>query len=489
MKKALFLALWLMLGSAWAQTSAQMFQIPGTKIYSNTAKWFTTKLAACTDAATRLSGVTYPLNTTYVFTGRVYSAAGAACSLEIRHTGNSSLAFTNGDSGTDAPLYTTAVRCLPDGATAPVNGVCAPPGPTCATGEKKEAAIYQGMKDPVTGGIVGGNYAFPTSIDGCMIRVTSLKSCVSKPDGQVFCTYRYTVNQPAPTGTNGVVSAGAPTGPLKEEIATGAAAGNGEGCPAGTVSIGVSGSGMIQCAGSGTNPPSAGVSSPTTVKPPVTTTNPDGSTSTKQDTVTTNKDGSTTTTTSQTTTLGDGTKTTSSSQTTGNATDGTSGVADAKTGADPNRADLCALHPELNICKNSTFSGACGEVSCTGDAIQCGILRAAAAKACEEKTDRDALTAAGYKVLGDKLLSGVDPSTGLPSKTNAAQVQMPGSLDAAGWLGGGACFPDKQLTVAGHTVNISFTKACEPLIAFRYALMIIALLVSFRMLSGTILKD
>lgn len=381
-----------------------------------------------------------------------------------------------------------------DGCAAPkvlntTTGVCAAPAaPTCATGTAKESAIYQGMKDPVTGGIVGGNYAFPTTVDGCMIRVTSLKGCVSQTDGKVFCTYRYTVNQSAPTGTNGVVSAGPPSGALKEEIATGTAAANGEGCPAGTVSTGISASGMVQCAGTGTNPASASTGSPVTTKPPVTTTNPDGSSTVKTDTITTNKDGSTTTTTSQVTTMSDGTKTTSTSAVTGAASNGTSGTPDAKVGEDKN-GSLCKLHPELNICKNSTFSGTCGEIACTGDAIQCGILRAAAAKACEEKTDRDALNQAGYKTLGDKLLAGTDPATGLPSKTNAAQVQMPGSLDNSGWLGGGACFPDKQFSIRGYSITLSFTKACEPLIAFRYALMIIALLVSFRMLSGTILKD
>lgn len=358
---------------------------------------------------------------------------------------------------------------------------------TCQTGQVQEKTIYQGVKGSTT-----FNYAFPVAVDGCMIRVTSLKGCTSQPTSaapnDVYCTYRYVVNQPAVQGVSNTISTGEPTGALKEEIVSGAAAANGEGCPTGTVSTGVSASGMVQCAGSGTNPKSGESTSPTTVKPPATTTNADGSTTTKQDTVSTNKDGSTTTTTSQVTTMGDGTKTTSESSVTGKAADGTSGVKDVKTGTDPNKADLCALHPELNLCKNSTFTGTCGEVACTGDAIQCGILRAAAKKACDDQTVSDTLKNATYTAKGQGMMDGVADPT-LPTKQNATTWTIPGSLDNQGWLGGGACFPDKQFSVRGYSFTLSFTKACDPLVALRYALMIIALLASFRMLSGAILKD
>lgn len=152
--------------------------------------------------------------------------------------------------------------------------------------------------------------------------------------------------------------------------------------------------------------------------------------------------------------------------------------------------DLCTLHPELSVCRNSSVTGTCGEIACTGDAIQCAILRDQAARNCSDKADADEVKADPAATLGQQIASGNDPlQSTLPTPSNGSTVTMPSSLDTSGWLGAGACFPDKQFTLQGHVVTLSFTSACQPLLVFRYALMIVALLISFRMLSGVIFRE
>ncbi|AIY41695.1 hypothetical protein LT85_2537 [Collimonas arenae] len=149
-----------------------------------------------------------------------------------------------------------------------------------------------------------------------------------------------------------------------------------QGCPAGTSNVGTDAAGGGICSGGGTSPI---VPDKTTGTGAVTsTTNPDGSTTTKGTTSNSNTDGSTTTNTTTCTTGTDGGKTCTTSQNTGNTPSGNAGKSDGN--PDENKNDLCKLHPELNVCKNSQVTGAACSGSgvgsaCTGDAIQCAILR------------------------------------------------------------------------------------------------------------------
>jgi hypothetical protein len=125
-----------------------------------------------------------------------------------------------------------------------------------------------------------------------------------------------------------------------------------------------------------------------------------------------------------------------------------------------------------------------------GDAIQCATLRAAAAMQCKQAQDDVDLKASGSYALGAAVLSGNDPAAStLPSVKNASTVVMPTSLDQSGWLGGGSFFPDKTITVQGKTITIEFSKYGQYLLAFRYALMVVASLVSFKIVSGSVIRE
>jgi hypothetical protein len=132
----------------------------------------------------------------------------------------------------------------------------------------------------------------------------------------------------------------------------------------------------------------------------------------------------------------------------------------------------------------------CGEVTCDGDAIQCSILRQAAEANCREAADAAALAGSSAGQLGQHALDGTDPlGDSLPKPGNGQQIDVPSTLDQSGWLGGGECFADKTVSIQGREIIIPFSKACSALIVLRYAIMMVAALVSFKMLSGAILRE
>jgi hypothetical protein len=109
---------------------------------------------------------------------------------------------------------------------------------------------------------------------------------------------------------------------------------------------------------------------------------------------------------------------------------------------------------------------------------------------CKQRKDDEELKASALFAKGDSLVKGIDPdAASLPSIPNAAKVPMPTSLDTGGFGGSGGPFDDVSFSVQGRTFTIPFNKWSSYLIALRYVMMIIASLVSFRMLSGAILKD
>jgi hypothetical protein len=177
---------------------------------------------------------------------------------------------------------------------------------------------------------------------------------------------------------------------------------------------------------------------------------------------------------------------TSQNQTSSTTTrpDGTTGVS----GSSTDKSNLCSQNPNLTICQNSTVSGTCGTISCTGDAIQCATLRAAAALQCQQKQTEDDLKASSAYTLGSSVAGGTDPAgSTLPSPSKATEVTMPGTLDQSGWLAGGQCFVDKVVTIQGRTFVLPYSKACDYLIVLRLGLMVIASLVSFRIVRDAVL--
>lgn len=260
-------------------------------------------------------------------------------------------------------------------------------------------------------------------------------------------------------------------------------------CPKGTVQAGIGPDGVPMCIGTGTNPPPAPVPPPTTTKPPTTTTGSDGSTVTKQDTVQQNKDGSTTTTTTTTTVAADGSKSVTVSASTSAATSGSPGRTDSNPQDD--KYDLCKTNPTLSVCRESSVSGTCGEITCTGDAIQCATLRAAAAMQCKMKADEDALRDSPQRALGDQILSGADPMKGAIDAAMKGETVDFGAnkLDQAGFLGGGSCIAPKTFNFFGKTHVMDFATACENAQPARFVILGLAFIVAYLIVSKSVLDS
>jgi len=147
---------------------------------------------------------------------------------------------------------------------------------------------------------------------------------------------------------------------------------------------------------------------------------------------------------------------------------------------------ICAgSHPDLNVCKNSSVAGDCSATSCVGDAITCQLLRVQRAVYCDANREDDTSR------LGKGLMNGNDPlGSTLPTAKNGDTLDMSGnSIDTSGFLGGGTGLQDKTFTVHGASVTIPLAQMNTYLLALRYAIMLIAMLVSFRMVSGVIFRE
>jgi hypothetical protein len=357
----------------------------------------------------------------------------------------------------------------------------------CTPGREFSVTVSQGFKIPGTNKT--SDMKAPTNINGCRVYASSeVVECKASPTGEVFCTWRATEGGVAPAGETPGSPAVMPTDATPDKVPEHNPA-LGQGCPKGTVSLGIDSTGQSICGGSGTSPATP---TKTEVKEPTTnTTNADGSTTKVETTTRTNTDGSTTTTTKTTTTGADGKVTTTEGSVTGSKPGGAGGVgggqgtSDAK---DEDKSDLCKQHPELNICKNSEVSaGACAggtdSTSCTGDAIQCAILREQKKQWCELNKENPSAT------LGNQAVAGNDPiKSTLPTKDNALTINMQ-SLDQSGFLGGGSCFQNKTVNMMGRSVVLPFSNVCPYLEWLRYVIMLIAALVSFAILKKPVLGD
>lgn len=256
-------------------------------------------------------------------------------------------------------------------------------------------------------------------------------------------------------------------------------------CPSGATNIGTDSAGTPICRGTGT-PPS---DKPSTRNPTTTTTNPDGSTTTTDSGSTTNSDGSKTTDSTTCTTASDGTKTCNTSISTGTKPDGTQGKSDGKgSGGGGAPGGLCDKNPELNLCKNSQVTGGCAAgvdtTACTGDAIQCAILRQQKKEYCEN-TKPNPMTD-----LGTQIRAGNDPKQGDIDKAIAGtDVDLSDQqIDSSGFLGGGSCFANRSLSFAGRAVPIDFSVLCGGITPLRYAVLFCASIAAFLLVSKSIIQ-
>lgn len=342
-----------------------------------------------------------------------------------------------------------------------------------------------------------GPYVAPDHFGTCAITVSQMLDCRKDvANGSTYCYWQfnrtglpYTAADNTKNGSGGVAT---PATVSMSDVQTKSPAfsnppscANCPPCPTGTVQAGVDSSGIPVCMGTGTAPPDPPKAPTTTTNPTTTTTNSDGSTKAVTVSTQANSDGSTTTTTTTKTTSASGAVTTSQDVQTSASTSGAPGRAD-NPAADQN--NLCKQNPNLSICRDSTVSGSCGTITCTGDAIQCAVLRESAKMQCAQQKDRDDLAASPLSTLGESALAGNDPAKStLPSVANATAVNVPSTLDQSGWLGAGKAFDDVTISVQGHTVTVPLERWTGYLVGLRYALMVAALLVSVRILSGAVM--
>lgn len=393
---------------------------------------------------------------------------------------------------TSTQEMTTRMWCA-DGSTPdtskPLDQQCGdPPPPSCEAGVKGSGTWYHStgpessnIGNPDSPAVTGG------CVSSCKVSMYDIEKCYLSTDGKNYCTYKYSTTGATCSVGTGAGSTGpqSPVPPLaKREDVPPFSPPSGK-CPTGSVQGGVSADGVPICIGTGSDPKNAPAPQPKT-ETEKTEATPDGGSKTTQTTTTNNADGSTTTVTTTTTTAPDGSKTTTVSKDTTAAASGGAGKDDSA--QEDEKYDLCKQNPMLNICRNSSVSGSCGQVTCQGDAIQCATLRAAAAMECKQRADEDAIKASAEYGLGSAAVAGNDPQAGsLPGPSKATLVEV-GALNKDGWLGDGAAFDDLTVTVQGQAIVIPFSEATGLLVGLRYALMIAAALVSFRILSGAILR-
>lgn len=362
--------------------------------------------------------------------------------------------------------------------------------PVCVATEKPSCP----KDSPGTGswpaGPSGGSYPKDGVINrggcvaGCMVEVQDVKNCWSTDGKNDFCTWTYLTTGATCSAGDGSIPGGAGTPPDSKRKDVPPINPPTNKCPGGTVQGGVAIDGTPICIGSGSDPKNSPPPAPK-IESSKSESTPDGGTKTTDTTTTKNADGSSTTETKTTTTSADGTKTVVITKDTTAATNGKPGTDDSK--REDDKYDLCKQNPMLNVCRNSSVSGSCGEITCMGDAIQCATLRAAAAMHCKQKQDEDSLNSSPLKAKGEAAINGTDLD-GLPSPKNAQIYKIPG-IESQGWLGAGGAFEDVSFVVQGHEIVVPLSKWTGYLVSLRYALMIIASMISFRILGSAILKE
>ena len=262
-----------------------------------------------------------------------------------------------------------------------------PPPPTCAPDKPGIGSWWAGKtggENPTNVFVSGG------CVGGCVVNMTGVNSCHSYSDGNDYCSYSYVSTGSSCTASGGMPAPANPpadSSPPRTDVPP-VTPPPGQGCPAGTVQGGVSSDGVPICIGTGSDPKNS-PPPPPKVESEKSEPTPDGGTKNTHTSTTTNSDGSTTTTTTTTTTAPDGTKTVTVDKNT--TLNSSGGAGKDESNKEDEKYDLCKQNPMLSICRNSSVSGSCGQITCQGDAIQCATLRAAAAMQCQQQTDIDSL--------------------------------------------------------------------------------------------------
>lgn len=153
-------------------------------------------------------------------------------------------------------------------------------------------------------------------------------------------------------------------------------------------------------------------------------------------------DGKCSTTTTTTTTNPDGSKTT----TTGNET------------KPEDKDSFCKQNPTLSICKESSISGSCAAVSCSGDAIQCAMAREQSKRNCELIDTETTLSS-----IGRTAANGGDPADHPKNSQSSIAVNLSTMLDATPLFGSSnQCPADITITHDGRAFVLPFGSTLCP---------------------------
>lgn len=338
--------------------------------------------------------------------------------------------------------------------------------------------VSSGRSVITTGGCMGG----------CTVDIQEVIDCYSVPPSkQRICTLRYVYTGTECSGQEPSPAPAPGEAPKLDQQMPPTTPPPGKGCPEGSVQGGVDSAGTPICIGTGTNPQNA-PPPPPKITSEKTTQNADGSTTKTTTETTTNSDGSKTTVVTNVTTMPDGSTKTDTSKNTGNNSAG--GAGKDESAKDDEKYDLCKQNPMLNICRNSSVSGTCGEVTCQGDAIQCATLRAAAAMECRSKKQEEDFLKRPEIAAGQQILDGNDPLKGEIDRVLKGESVDFGAenLDQSGFLGGGACLAPRTFTVMGQAVTVSFDSMCSNIQPLRYLVLSCAFILAYLIVSRAALE-
>lgn len=446
---------------------------------SRSTGWYLTRPIACENWASLVTGLTATADNVSKYTGQWVMTTDVTprCRLTTYRASTNTYSTQDFTAG-------SAVRCEPDGSapdtTKPLDQRCPDPLPACPA-DGTDGPMLEFVAGYRTGPLASSAWAAgpapvpnPVCSSGCQLNVWGKSALWVKDEPGANGYYQAGYNLSTMhkgvecTGDTNLAPVAAPTAPPPEPNR----------CPNGTVQVGIDSAGIPMCKGDAP-PVSQDKNTQTTTQ-----TNSDGSTTKTTTETTTNRDGSTTTNTTTTTTNADGSTTTTHSSSTGKTPDGKDGKSDQED------SEFCRANPNLAICKNSSVSGECDQVTCEGDAIQCAIVRQITARNCADKKLQEALEQSGLHEIGKAVLDGDNAFKAKSplNPENGITFELPQQLDQEKFLGEGACFPDKHIPFKGMTITIPFSQVCPYLLPLRYALMVAAMLTALYIVSGVTRK-
>lgn len=118
---------------------------------------------------------------------------------------------------------------------------------------------------------------------------------------------------------------------------------------------------------------------------------------------------------------------------------------------------FCKENPTSALCKQSSFGGQCGAVTCEGDAIQCAIAADQYRRNCQWFDDE---AASQLATVGNAAITGQIRPDGHPGNSPDSQsISFSSTIDQTDRLGAG-CPVDVSVNVGGKSVAIPFSSMC-----------------------------